>query len=558
MPQNIIYHIYRTLFGKYIILLLILILLDSVVDGCEQIGFEERETKFDFCQMPKWSRDVIDPHSGNYSLKSQNTRLGSTSSICLKEINDPESISFFWKLYGELDGDELVFLINGRISAICNSKSWTHAGPFDVNDNDKIEWKFKRGDGNGSGQIDDVCIFKSGENEDCCNHQGSSGTWTSEYAQSLQNTKNTSAANKSPTITNLFSDKPSPQDATVIIYWNTEAIDPEGDKILYRYSVNGVDKTGWTQEKSWLWNTTGYSGTCLIGVRIRDTGGLEDNKSSMYVIEKRDEFYVNNTNYNFSRNIFPEIQQAIDNASVNGIIWVAPGIYNESISIIRPLTLIGDNLSSEIVQNDDEIISIKSDHVTIKGFTICGGDVAISMSNGKDNSIVHNVILNCELMGIESKESERSLIEANIIDNCRKGIYIDRGDSCIIRLNSISNITESGVYMDYSEDVHVVDNIISSANYGIFLHKSRNNMLSYNEINNVNDTIIGMAESVDNQILGNNLTNAKYGFYLGEGSFRNAIYENNTLNSIYLCDLECNLRVSRCGNNTCARNIAPC
>ena len=85
-------------------------------------------------------------------------------------------------------------------------------------------------------------------------------------------------------------DKPSPQAVGAIVNWTANAIDTDGDQILYRYFLNGQPMTGWDADNTWTWNTTAANvGNNQIEVRVRDgqhagPTGFDDRKTVSYII----------------------------------------------------------------------------------------------------------------------------------------------------------------------------------------------------------------------------------------------------------------------------------
>jgi len=75
--------------------------------------------------------------------------------------------------------------------------------------------------------------------------------------------------NSPPAIDNLASDKASPQDAGTAINWTANAVDPDGDLILYKFLLDGRPMTPWAEDKIWTW-MPGQAGRYRIEVQVRD------------------------------------------------------------------------------------------------------------------------------------------------------------------------------------------------------------------------------------------------------------------------------------------------
>lgn len=356
----------------------------------------------------------------------------------------------------------------------------------------------------------------------------------------------------------FWPDKPSPQNSGTYITWTAEALDSNTKSLTYKFLINGSDMTNWISENRWTWDTKGKTGCWNVEVRVRNEAGFESNNSSKFILDQCNQFYVNKYAFDISKNIYPSIQLAIDNIPDYGIISVTSGLYNECIVIRKPLSLIGENLSSVISQSDDEVVHISSCNVTIRGFTINGGDVGISSSNGMNNSIIDNYIQNSQSEGIESEEPENLLIEGNVLSKCGGGIKIVRGINSVLDSNEISDSTDDALDLEDSRDMKIKNNKIFNGSIGIYLYKSNNNYIVNNTLDTTLDTMIAISNSCDNRIFENNLSNSMYGIYMGDNSFRNVLGGNNTYAHITSCKLECSLPTANCGNNTIPSDIRRC
>ncbi|MEI8004339.1 MAG: hypothetical protein WCG94_08370, partial [Methanothrix sp.] len=63
--------------------------------------------------------------------------------------------------------------------------------------------------------------------------------------------------NQPPALKALVPDKTSPQLPGAAIFWKAEATDEEGDKILYKYLLDGREVRKWSRTNSWSWLSQG-------------------------------------------------------------------------------------------------------------------------------------------------------------------------------------------------------------------------------------------------------------------------------------------------------------
>jgi uncharacterized membrane protein len=66
---------------------------------------------------------------------------------------------------------------------------------------------------------------------------------------------NVSTINHPPVLQSLQSSMPSPQTKGTAIIWRAEALDPDGDRILYRFLLNGEEMKNWSRSGSWSFLT---------------------------------------------------------------------------------------------------------------------------------------------------------------------------------------------------------------------------------------------------------------------------------------------------------------
>lgn len=105
------------------------------------------------------------------------------------------------------------------------------------------------------------------------------------------NKVDSSKENALPTISGLTSHEPTPQYEGEAIHWEAAAFDPDGDRLFFKFLVNGKDQTGWTTDKTWTWeNTEDYIGDNIIDVWIRDgrhtdLNSFDDHNTARFTIE---------------------------------------------------------------------------------------------------------------------------------------------------------------------------------------------------------------------------------------------------------------------------------
>jgi parallel beta-helix repeat protein len=217
---------------------------------------------------------------------------------------------------------------------------------------------------------------------------------------------------------------------------------------------------------------------------------------------------------------YATIGWAVGNATGGATVYVKSGTYNESVSIDKPLSLIGEDMSSTVILSEGTrgsgyTIHVKADNVTVSGFTITSYHPFHSLYYYYGIGIKGN---NCN-------------ITDNIIENCREGIVSSASvHSVTISKNIIRDTTAGmGIMFIYASPHHITitDNNITNTTYGIGVQGGHSFVISGN---NVIDNGGGIAiHGSDSIITGNNVTSNT-----GEGI--NIEGSNNTISGNYVAD----------------------
>lgn len=250
-----------------------------------------------------------------------------------------------------------------------------------------------------------------------------------------------------------------------------------------------------------------------------------------------------------SKQKIKSIKQAVALAGSGDSILVDAGVYKEgNINIDKSISLIGVGLPVLDGQMKYEILSLRANHIVLKGFKL--------INSGED--VVKN------LGAVRLYDSWYSTIEDNIFENNYFGIYIQRGYKCLIQNNKITGRnTQSeetmgdGIHAWQSEEIWIKKNIVKQNRDGIYLEKviksyvynnystknkrygmhfmfANDNVYVSNTFDN-NDAGVAVMYSnnigMDSNRFINNWGDASYGLLLkdiGFSKIKRNIFENNT------------------------------
>lgn len=212
---------------------------------------------------------------------------------------------------------------------------------------------------------------------------------------------------------------------------------------------------------------------------------------------------------------YKNIQDAIDNASNGGTIFIQNGTYYEVLIIDKSINLVGAGSNKTIIDctksssfGQVNAILINANNSTIKGIKIIKsrGSASVIGINIKSSN---NVILNNTIMGvveginINKETRNNSIINNKIID------------------------TYFGIQLSDSDNNNISQNNVSLSNlYGIYLHLSSNENVLFGNIISGNDYGIRIKGSKSNKVFNNTIINNSKGIYCCCGAYYNQIYQN--------------------------------
>jgi len=166
---------------------------------------------------------------------------------------------------------------------------------------------------------------------------------------------------------------------------------------------------------------------------------------------------------------YKDIQEGIKAVAINGIVHVFNGIYIENIIIDKPVTLIGQDKDSTIIDGGSSggVITIQDVHdVVIQNFTIRNG-----ISEGEEKG-----------WGISMGSVGSIVISHTVIYDNDVGIICDDGSiNCMILSNQIMN-NQIGIDIYSSSSNLIYANTIKNNDINILLYQSKNNRISNNNI----------------------------------------------------------------------------
>lgn len=162
------------------------------------------------------------------------------------------------------------------------------------------------------------------------------------------------------------------------------------------------------------------------------------------------------------------VQQAINIAQNGDTVLVEPGIYKEkNIVVNKSIVLIGNHYPVLDGEHIYEIISVKANNVTVKGFKLIHSGIS---------SLI-------DIAGIKIYSREGVTIVDNILEDTFFGIYLQKSVNCLIENNKLTAYATSdqqsgnGIHCWQSDSLRIIGNTITGHRDGIYFEFVTNSFI---------------------------------------------------------------------------------
>jgi nitrous oxidase accessory protein len=203
---------------------------------------------------------------------------------------------------------------------------------------------------------------------------------------------------------------------------------------------------------------------------------------------------------------YTRIQDALNNITPGGTVYVFPSMYHEHIVVTTPAHLIGDNKNSTIIDGDNEeyVVILDAGNSTLSGFMIMHSGRTFPKAGiyiRSDNNTILGNILTDNFYGMRLESTKNNMITSNvIIHNLRCGIYFSRASYNTLTGNIVSNHT--------------------------LYEFSNNNMLSKNILSQNNFSGINIRNSMGNQVVDNHIFGDRIGLHIPPPEYNTVVHGN--------------------------------
>jgi parallel beta-helix repeat protein len=180
------------------------------------------------------------------------------------------------------------------------------------------------------------------------------------------------------------------------------------------------------------------------------------------------------------------VQEAINAASPGATIWIAPGIYNESLVINKTITLIGKPGSEPIFNGGGSGIAIRivssGSGSTIAGITITSWDQGIIVDGASGCKIYDNImsLMNNNGIVFQGTSTVNNQVYSNMFQQDAVAVDVTSSSYNNTISKNIIKLSTTGLKIETNGNT-ICENLISQNYYGLSLVNSDNNTIYHND-----------------------------------------------------------------------------
>ena len=243
------------------------------------------------------------------------------------------------------------------------------------------------------------------------------------------------------------------------------------------------------------------------------------------------------------------LKEAIKTAVVGDTILVKKGTYKEyNIVVDKPLTIIGEDYPVIDGEDQGEILRIVADSVTIDGLFIINVGTSYTSDHAairvvrSENFLIQNVVLEKLFFGIYIEKSNNGKVYNNKVIgdaqdeyNSGNGIQLWHSKNVIVEHNVVQKVRD-GIYLEFSDNIIINENTsTNNLRYGLHFMFSNDDLYTNNVFENNGAGVAVMFSKrikMYNNTFKKNWGTAAFGLLLKEindAEIKNNVFEENTV-----------------------------
>jgi parallel beta-helix repeat protein len=189
---------------------------------------------------------------------------------------------------------------------------------------------------------------------------------------------------------------------------------------------------------------------------------------------------------------YTSIQTAVDAASPEDTVYVYSGIYEESVYISKPLSLVGEDAETTEIMAEGFVSAIRiyASHVNVLGFTMGGSSSSVLGVEYADYCTIADNIFHGDTWTISLWYSDHNTIRGNTVrEGLGAGIRLGESHTNTIEVNSISAKEWGVVLVNSYSNIILGNTVLETIGAGIHLYESKWNHIVWNTIGHNRDGV---------------------------------------------------------------------
>jgi parallel beta-helix repeat protein len=228
---------------------------------------------------------------------------------------------------------------------------------------------------------------------------------------------------------------------------------------------------------------------------------------------------------------YSSLQAAIDNTTEGQTLYVSTGVYNECLSVNQPITLVGENASTTIINGTATVLNVNADNVSISDVTIqyagcaCFGYASVNATNCQNINVTDNIIISDDF-GIRVVGASGAIVADNDVTHAGDAPIVVSDSSAVSVFDNDMTAME-GIEIENCTQSSFSNNTIVSNEAGIYIEEAYGDTVLGN---NVSYGLVGLSISScsNSSFVDNDISSSSPGLFI-EQSYNNSFFHNNFL-----------------------------
>ena len=213
------------------------------------------------------------------------------------------------------------------------------------------------------------------------------------------------------------------------------------------------------------------------------------------------------------------IAAAIDRVAEGGVVEIGTGVYRESLTIAKPLTLRAAEAATVTIEGTagEPVIHVTgTGNVRIEGLRVVGGKYGIYVTESEGVTLIENTIAGARLAGVRVRLAAADIMDNEIKDAAPPyghGIHVSNTHgrpATQIGGNEITGNAASGIRTNMAEAIFIHDNtVIGNGDAGIAIHEMSAAAVQGNDISSNRQNAVYILDRSEARICGNRLAQSR-------------------------------------------------